>query len=84
MVSSRFLGVIFLASKADKMGAHFGMPARPFSQESLQWLRGELLGKSVLVKPYAKDRYDRVVSMAWYPRSLPFLPKKNVSVEMLK
>ncbi|KAG0045007.1 putative endonuclease lcl3 [Gryganskiella cystojenkinii] len=66
-------------------GAHFGMPAQPFSQESLQWLRKELNGKTVLVKPIAKDRYDRVVSMAWYPRfPLPILPMKNVSVEMLK
>jgi len=22
--------------------------------------------------------------MAWYPRFLPFLPKKNISIEMLK
>ncbi|KAG0322096.1 putative endonuclease lcl3 [Dissophora globulifera] len=49
-------------------GAHFGMPAQPFSQESLAWLRQELIGKTVLVKPYAKDRYDRV----------------NVSKEMLR
>ncbi|KAI7818691.1 hypothetical protein BC939DRAFT_401166 [Gamsiella multidivaricata] len=65
-------------------GAHFGMPAQPFSHESLEWLRKELLGKTVVVKPFSKDRYERVVSMAWYPRLLPFLPKKNVSVEMLK
>ncbi|KAF8927400.1 putative endonuclease lcl3 [Dissophora ornata] len=65
-------------------GAHFGMPAQPFSQESLNWLRQELNGKTVLVRPYARDRYERVVSMAWYPRSLPLLPKKNVSIEMLK
>ncbi|KAF9575569.1 putative endonuclease lcl3 [Mortierella alpina] len=65
-------------------GAHFGMPAQPFSQESLEWLRKELKGKTVLVKPFAKDRYERVVSMVWYPRFLPFLPKKNVSMEMLK
>ncbi|KAF9434817.1 putative endonuclease lcl3 [Entomortierella beljakovae] len=65
-------------------GAHFGMPSQPFSKESLEWLRGELVGKTVLIKPYSKDRYDRVVSMAWYPRSIPFLPKKNVSIEMLK
>ncbi|KAF9208007.1 putative endonuclease lcl3 [Haplosporangium sp. Z 27] len=49
-------------------GAHFGMPAQPFSKESLQWLRNEILGKTVTVKPFAKDRYDRV----------------NVSLEMLK
>ncbi|KAK3815344.1 MAG: hypothetical protein J3Q66DRAFT_207867 [Benniella sp.] len=65
-------------------GAHFGMPAQPFSQEALEWLRGQLLGKTVLVQIYARDRYDRVVSMAWYPRALPFLPMKNVSAEMLK
>ncbi|KAF9903032.1 putative endonuclease lcl3 [Linnemannia zychae] len=65
-------------------GAHFGMPAQPFSAESLAWLRKELLGKTVTVQPYAKDRYDRVVSMAWYPSFLPFLPKKNVSKELLK
>ncbi|KAK3844756.1 MAG: hypothetical protein J3R72DRAFT_437973 [Linnemannia gamsii] len=65
-------------------GAHFGMPAQPFSTESLAWLRKELLGKTVTVQPYAKDRYERVVSMAWYPSFLPFLPKKNVSKEMLK
>ncbi|KAG0216511.1 putative endonuclease lcl3 [Mortierella sp. GBA30] len=65
-------------------GAHFGMPAQPFSQESLEWLRKELKGKNVLIKPFSKDRYERVVSMAWYPRLLPFFPMKNVSVEMLK
>ncbi|KAF9087411.1 putative endonuclease lcl3, partial [Mortierella sp. GBA35] len=65
-------------------GAHFGMPAQPFSAESLAWLRKELLGKTVTVQPYAKDRYERVVSMAWYPSFLPFLPMKNVSKEMLK
>ncbi|KAK5822807.1 hypothetical protein F5H01DRAFT_411030 [Linnemannia elongata] len=65
-------------------GAHFGMPAQPFSAESLAWLRKELLGKNVTVQPYAKDRYERVVSMAWYPGFLPFLPKKNVSKELLK
>ncbi|KAG0352702.1 putative endonuclease lcl3 [Podila minutissima] len=64
--------------------AHFGMPAQPFGKESLAWLRHELNGKSVLIQPYARDRYDRVVAMTWYPRFLPFLPKKNVSVEMLK
>ncbi|KAF9381951.1 putative endonuclease lcl3 [Podila verticillata] len=64
--------------------AHFGMPAQPFGKESLEWLRNEINGKSVLIQPYARDRYDRVVAMAWYPRFLPFLPKKNVSVEMLK
>ncbi|KAG0277083.1 putative endonuclease lcl3 [Linnemannia exigua] len=65
-------------------GAHFGMPAQPFSTESLAWLRKELMGKTVTVQPYAKDRYERVVSMAWYPSFLPLLPKKNVSKEMLK
>ncbi|KAG0293884.1 putative endonuclease lcl3 [Linnemannia gamsii] len=65
-------------------GAHFGMPAQPFSAESLAWLRKELLGKTVTVQPYAKDRYERVVSMAWYPGFLPFFPKKNVSKELLK
>ncbi|KAF9128451.1 putative endonuclease lcl3 [Mortierella sp. 14UC] len=65
-------------------GAHFGMPAQPFSTESLAWLRKELLGKTVTIQPYAKDRYERVVSMAWYPSFLPFLPMKNVSKEMLK
>ncbi|KAG0255418.1 putative endonuclease lcl3 [Actinomortierella ambigua] len=65
-------------------GAHFGMPAQPFSKEALEWLRSQLLGKTVFVKPYAKDRYDRVVSVAWVRRTIPFLPKKNVSLEMLK
>ncbi|KAF9950939.1 putative endonuclease lcl3 [Modicella reniformis] len=67
-----------------EQGAHFGMPAQPFSQESLAWLRSQLNGQTVLVKPYTKDRYDRVVSMVWYPRALPFLPKKNANVEVLK
>lgn len=39
------------------------MPAQPFSAESLAWLRKELLGKNVTVQPYAKDRYERVVSL---------------------
>ncbi|KAF9978960.1 putative endonuclease lcl3 [Actinomortierella ambigua] len=65
-------------------GAHFGMPAQPFSKEALEWLRSQVLGKTVFVKPYARDRYDRAVSMAWVRRSIPFLPKKNISLEMLK
>ncbi|KAF9416468.1 putative endonuclease lcl3 [Podila epigama] len=64
--------------------AHFGMPAQPFAKESLAWLRQQLNGKTVLIQPFARDRYDRVVAMAWYPRMFPFLPKKNVSIEMLK
>ncbi|KAF9584302.1 putative endonuclease lcl3 [Lunasporangiospora selenospora] len=60
------------------------MPAQPFSQEALEWLRKQVKGKTVLVKPLSKDRYDRVVSMAWSPRRFPFLPKKNVSEEILK
>ncbi|KAG0222962.1 putative endonuclease lcl3 [Mortierella sp. GBA43] len=68
----------------DSRGAHFGMPAQPFSHEALTWLRSQVNGKTVLIQLYSKDRYERVVSMAWYPRSLPFLPMKNVSAEMLK
>ncbi|KAG0348282.1 putative endonuclease lcl3 [Podila humilis] len=64
--------------------AHFGMPAQQFGKESLEWLRHEVNGKSVLIQPFARDRYDRIVAMVWYPRLLPFLPKKNASVEMLK
>ncbi|KAG0242297.1 putative endonuclease lcl3 [Actinomortierella wolfii] len=64
--------------------AHFGHPAQPFSKEALEWLRKQVLGKTVYIMPYSRDRYDRVVSMAWAPRFLPFLPKKNVSLEMLK
>ncbi|EPB85518.1 hypothetical protein HMPREF1544_07701 [Mucor circinelloides 1006PhL] len=64
-------------------GAHFGMPAQPFSAEAKQFLTKLVLNKRVQVQLLSRDQYSRVVAMA-YVRKPPFFVKKNVSAEMLK
>ncbi|KAL7318674.1 putative endonuclease lcl3 [Mucor circinelloides] len=64
-------------------GAHFGMPAQPFSAEAKQFLTKLVLNKRVQVQLLSRDQYSRVVAMA-YVRKPPFFLKKNVSAEMLK
>ncbi|SCV73052.1 BQ2448_6977 [Microbotryum intermedium] len=63
--------------------AHFGNPAQAYSAEALDWLTRSVLGKTVRVELYSKDRYGRVVGMA-YVRKFPFFFRRNVSEEMLK
>ncbi|GAA5847853.1 hypothetical protein JCM5353_008406 [Sporobolomyces roseus] len=63
--------------------AHFGKPAQPFSSEALDLLTTTLLGKAVMVELHQKDRYSRVVGMA-YVRSFPFYRRQNVSEVLLK
>jgi hypothetical protein len=41
--------------------AHFGNPAQPHSQESLDWLRGTIMGKSMSCQLLRKDQYNRIV-----------------------
>lgn len=66
--------------------AHFGKPAQPYSDESLQWLRKFILGRMVYIFPLANDQYGRTVSEVivrgskWYN----FWRKYNVSAEMLR
>ncbi|KAA8917825.1 hypothetical protein TRICI_000027 [Trichomonascus ciferrii] len=62
-------------------GAHFGKPAQKWSGEALQWLRGTLLGKRVVLLPLSRDQYQRTVGEAtiW-----TWLGRRNVSAEMLK
>ncbi|KAK4046367.1 Scaffold-type E3 ligase [Microbotryomycetes sp. JL221] len=63
--------------------AHFGQPAQPFSAEALDKLT-ELVHKRVVhVHLYRKDRYGRVVGMA-YVRRPPWPWRVNVSEQMLK
>ncbi|KAI5475721.1 hypothetical protein MNV49_001014 [Pseudohyphozyma bogoriensis] len=64
--------------------AHFGHPAQPYSAEALDHLTKLVLGKTVDVRLYSKDRYGRVVGMA-HVRTLPWpFRKRNVSEEMLR
>ncbi|KAM0786074.1 hypothetical protein ACM66B_006885 [Microbotryomycetes sp. NB124-2] len=63
--------------------AHFGQPAQPFSAEALDKLT-ELVHKRVVhVRLYRKDRYGRVVGMAFVRRA-PWPWRVNVSEQMLK
>lgn len=48
--------------------AHFGRPEQPFAKDALDWLRGELLGKSVRVRLWRRDQYERVVGTVWKRR----------------
>ncbi|KAM0747784.1 SNase-domain-containing protein [Meredithblackwellia eburnea MCA 4105] len=63
--------------------AHFGNPAQPFAAEALDCLTKMVLGKTVTVQPYSKDRYGRIVAMAHF-RPFPWIFKRNISEEMLK
>ncbi|ORZ00364.1 hypothetical protein BCR43DRAFT_434868 [Syncephalastrum racemosum] len=64
-------------------GAHFGMPAQPFSAESKTFLTKMVLGRNVHVQLLSLDRYSRAVCMVELRRP-PFFFRKNVSVEMCK
>ncbi|KAI8645860.1 hypothetical protein BD408DRAFT_360839 [Parasitella parasitica] len=64
-------------------GAHFGMPAQPYSAEAKQFLTKLVLNKRVQVQLLSRDQYNRAVAMA-YVRKPPLFFKKNVSAEMLK
>lgn len=44
-------------------GAHFGMPAQPFSAEAKQFLTKLVLNKRVQVQLLSRDQYSRVVSV---------------------
>ncbi|GAA5943080.1 Lcl3p [Sporobolomyces koalae] len=63
--------------------AHFGKPAQPFSSEALDLLTKTVLGKAVTVELHQRDRYSRVVGMA-YVRSFPWIRRQNVSEVLLK
>ncbi|KAK4048566.1 Scaffold-type E3 ligase [Microbotryomycetes sp. JL201] len=65
--------------------AHFGQPAQPFSAEALdKQALTELVHKRVVhVRLYRKDRYGRVVGMAFVRRP-PWPWRVNVSEQMLK
>ncbi|KAJ7914881.1 hypothetical protein B0H13DRAFT_2232044 [Mycena leptocephala] len=67
--------------------AHFGRPSQPFAEESLAWLRQEILGKTVYCQLLRRDQYSRIVSIvALPPRFLPgsWTSGKSLSLEMLK
>ncbi|KAI7902002.1 uncharacterized protein BX663DRAFT_487266 [Cokeromyces recurvatus] len=64
-------------------GAHFGMPAQPYSSEAKAFLTKLVLNRRVQVQLLSRDQYNRVVAMA-YVRQPPFFIKKNVSIEMVK
>ncbi|GAA6062936.1 hypothetical protein JCM10212_005949 [Sporobolomyces blumeae] len=63
--------------------AHFGKPAQPFSSEALDLLTNTVLGRTVTVELHQRDRYGRVVGMA-YIRSFPWFKRKNVSEVLLR
>jgi len=67
--------------------AHFGKPAQPYSEESLAWLRQEILGKTVYCQLIRRDQYGRIVAIVTLPpRFLPasWATGKSLSLEMLK
>lgn len=41
--------------------AHFGNPAQPHGQESLDWLKTTILGKRMRCQLLRKDQYNRIV-----------------------
>lgn len=69
-------------------GPHFGKPTQPFYNEALAHLTSLVHHKKIVVQPQSRDRYGRIVGIAWVPRLFfplsVFLPKRNVSTEMLR
>ncbi|POW14741.1 hypothetical protein PSTT_02613 [Puccinia striiformis] len=64
--------------------AHFGNPAQPFSKEALEYLTSLVNQRKVTVDLISKDRYNRIVGMA-FVRRWRFLPfKQNVSLAMVE
>ncbi|TNY17024.1 hypothetical protein DMC30DRAFT_370370 [Rhodotorula diobovata] len=63
--------------------AHFGKEAQPFSGEAFDLLTRLCAGKRVQVELFQKDRYGRVVGMA-YVRPFPYLVRRNVSEVLLR
>jgi len=50
--------------------SHFGNPAQPFSEEAKEWMKQELLGKSVAVHILGRDQYGRIVGSVRYTSGL--------------
>ncbi|KAI1795409.1 nuclease [Ganoderma leucocontextum] len=67
--------------------SHWGKPAQPFAQESLQWLKDTVEGKIVYCQLLQHDQYRRIVATAYLkPRFLPgwLVRGKSVGLEMLR
>lgn len=62
--------------------AHFGRPEQPFGKEALAWLRGEVLGKFVRVRPWRRDQYDRVVCTVYKRKWMVW--RTDVGLEMIR
>ncbi|GAA5917250.1 hypothetical protein JCM8208_006769 [Rhodotorula glutinis] len=63
--------------------AHFGKAAQPFSGEAFDLLSAMCVGRRVRVELFQKDRYGRVVGMA-FVRPFPYLRQRNLSEVLLK
>ncbi|KAL3229635.1 putative endonuclease LCL3 [Nakaseomyces bracarensis] len=61
--------------------SHFGNPAQPYSEEALSWLRHEILGRKLWIRPLSVDQYGRCVASVRY---WSWLGYKDLSLEMLK
>jgi len=67
--------------------AHFGRPSQPYSEESLAWLKGKILGKTLYCQPLRRDQYSRTVAnVVLPPRLLPvsWMSGRSLALEMLK
>ncbi|KAI0798199.1 SNase-domain-containing protein [Abortiporus biennis] len=67
--------------------SHFGRPSQLFSEDSLEWLKKQVEGKTVYCQLLRNDQYSRTVALAYLkPRILPasIFKGKNLSVEMLQ
>ncbi|TPX44408.1 hypothetical protein SeMB42_g02932 [Synchytrium endobioticum] len=63
--------------------AHFGSKSQPFGPEALAHLKKLILHKKVIIRPYRKDQYGRIVASC----SVPYfggLLSKDVGSDMLK
>jgi micrococcal nuclease len=54
-----------------------GKEGQPFSQQSKKYLAGMILNKTVDIKSYGLDRYNRILGVI-------YLGDKNINLEMVK
>jgi endonuclease YncB( thermonuclease family) len=59
-------------------------PSQPFGEEAKKYTSDMVLGKTVKVTLYSKDRYGRALSMVETPRPIiPVFGRKDLSVELV-
>lgn len=83
LLSENTISVRIYGVDAPEMGK-FGNPTMFMAQESKEYTEQLVQDKTVKVKLLRKDQYGRIVGKVSVRRTIPFLPRKDVSLELAK